>query len=99
MASSVSVSVPIWFTLIRIELAQPVSIPFFRKSTLVTNRSSPTSWHLSPISAVSSCQPSQSFSDIPSSIESMGYFATSDLRYSTCSFELRLAPFSPSNLV
>ncbi len=28
MASSVSVSVPIWFTLIRIELAMPFSMPF-----------------------------------------------------------------------
>ena len=83
----------------RIELAQPISMPFFRNSTLVTNRSSPTSWHLPPISAVSICQPSQSFSDIPSSIESIGYFSTRPFRYSTCSFEVRLAPFSPSKIV
>ncbi len=41
---SVSVSVPIWFTLTRMELAHPSSIPRCSRSTLVTNRSSPTSW-------------------------------------------------------
>ena len=43
MHSSVSVSEPIWFTLIRIELATPISMPLRRRSVLVTNRSSPTS--------------------------------------------------------
>ena len=46
IASSVSVSVPIWFTLIRIELAMPFSMPCASRSVLVTNRSSPTSWIL-----------------------------------------------------
>ena len=47
--SSVSVSVPIWLTLTRIELATPESIPRRRRSVLVTNRSSPTSCTRSPI--------------------------------------------------
>src|SRR4026207_1784186 len=48
MASSVSVREPIWFTLTRIEFATPWSMPLRRNFTLVTNRSSPTSWILSP---------------------------------------------------
>ena len=43
IASKVSVSVPIWLTLIRMELAVLVSIPLASLSVLVTNRSSPTS--------------------------------------------------------
>jgi hypothetical protein len=39
---------------------------------LVTNRSSPTSWHLSPIKSVSAFQPSQSSSAMPSSMEMIG---------------------------
>ena len=39
---------------------------------LVTNRSSPTSWHLAPIASVSAFQPSQSSSAMPSSIETIG---------------------------
>ena len=42
---------------------------------LVTNRSSPTSWTLSPMALVSMAQPSQSFSPMPSSREMMGYLA------------------------
>jgi len=38
----------------------------------VTNRSSPTNWQRSPIRSVSFFQPSQSFSLIPSSMESIG---------------------------
>ena len=53
MASSVSVSVPIWLTLMRIELPTPVSMPRLRRSVFVTNRSSPTSWMRSPIWSVS----------------------------------------------
>ena len=72
MASSVSLMVPIWFTLIRIELAT-----FFdarcRRSLLVTKRSSPTSWMRSPINSVRYFQPSQSSSASPSSMETMGY--------------------------
>ena len=71
-ASRVSVRVPIWLTLIRIELATPESIPRLSRSVLVTNRSSPTSWTLSPSSCVRPFQPSQSSSSIPSSIERIG---------------------------
>src|SRR5690606_11620617 len=72
-ASNVSESVPIWLTFTRIELAAPVSMPLARNSLLVTNRSSPTSWTFSPSLAVSFCQPSQSFSARPSSIDRIGY--------------------------
>jgi chemotaxis signal transduction protein len=41
--------------------------------TLVTKRSSPTNWTLSPASSVCNFQPSQSSSCIPSSMERMGY--------------------------
>src|SRR5690349_17379322 len=43
IASRVSVRVPIWFTLMRIELAIPSSMPRFSRAVLVTNKSSPTS--------------------------------------------------------
>ena len=73
-ASSVSVSVPIWFTFTRMLLPQPfVDAALAAASTLVTNRSSPTSWTLPPSSAVSFFQPSQSSSDRPSSIERIGH--------------------------
>ena len=36
-AAIVSVKEPIWFTLIKIELAIPFSIPFAKRSTFVTN--------------------------------------------------------------
>ena len=67
-----SVRVPIWLTLIRIELATPISIPRRRRSGLVTKRSSPTSWQRSPIFSVRAFQPSQSSSSMPSSIETTG---------------------------
>ena len=47
-ASIVSVSVPIWFTLTRIELATPRSMPCCSRSGFVTKRSSPTSCTRSP---------------------------------------------------
>ena len=72
IAASVSVSVPIWLTLTRIELATPESIPRFNRSVFVTNRSSPTSCTVSPIRSVSVRQPSQSSSSMPSSIERIG---------------------------
>src|SRR5690554_7187060 len=80
MASKVSVSVPIWFTLIRIELAASNSIPFFRYSTLVTKRSSPTNWHLSPMVLFNNTQPSQSPSSQPSSMLSRSEEHTSELQ-------------------
>jgi len=43
MASSVPVSESIWFIFTRIEFAVPVSMPFWRNFTLVTNKSSPVS--------------------------------------------------------
>ena len=70
--SSVSVSVPIWFTLTRIELATPASMPRSRRSTLVTKRSSPTSCTVAPRRWVMSAQPSQSSSAMPSSIDTIG---------------------------
>jgi len=41
-AAIVSESVPIWFTLIKIEFAVSFAIPFANLSTFVTNKSSPT---------------------------------------------------------
>ncbi|CAN4006293.1 hypothetical protein BFDFBN_BFDFBN_06835, partial [Dysosmobacter welbionis] len=58
MASRVSVRVPIWLTLIRMALPTCFSMPVARRSTLVTNRSSPTSWTRSPMALVSMAQPS-----------------------------------------
>ena len=72
MQSRVSVRLPIWFTLIRIELQIPFWIPSARIFGLVTNRSSPTSWIFAPRAFVRSAQPLQSFSPRPSSIETMG---------------------------
>ena len=74
MQSSVSVSVPIWLSLMRIAFATPPSMPRFRRSTFVTKTSSPTSCTLSPRRLVSAFQPSQSSSAQPSSIEMSGYF-------------------------
>ena len=62
--------------MIRIELPHPSSIPFARRSVFVTNKSSPTSCTLSPSSAVSFFQPSQSSSSSASSMEMIGYFST-----------------------
>ena len=72
IASSVSDSVPIWFTLTRIAFATPASMPRRRRSGFVTNRSSPTSWTRSPSALGQSFQPSQSSSSMPSSIETIG---------------------------
>ena len=55
-------------------MAIPSEIPLPKRSTLVTNKSSPTNCTLSPILSVKYFQPSQSFSSIPSSIEIIGYF-------------------------
>ena len=45
-----------------------------------TNRSSPTNWQRLPMRSVSFFQPSQSFSFIPSSIESIGNLLISSSR-------------------
>ena len=76
MAASVSVSVPIWLSLMRIALAAFSLMPRSRNFTLVTNRSSPTSCTRSPSFFCSCFQPSQSSSARPSSIEMIGYFST-----------------------
>ncbi len=73
MASMVSVTVPIWFSLMRTELATPLSIPFRRIEGLVTKMSSPTIWTFFPIASVKIFQPSQSSSEKPSSMETTGY--------------------------
>ena len=72
MAASVSVRVPIWFGLIRMELATFFWMPSARMAVLVTNRSSPTSWMREPSFFVSTAQPSQSPSAMPSSIVTTG---------------------------
>src|SRR6185436_13675303 len=72
-ASRVSVTVPIWFSLTRSALPTPSAMPFLRISGFVTKTSSPTSWTRPPIADVSACQPFQSPSASPSSIETMGY--------------------------
>ena len=46
MAATVSVSVPIWLSLISTALAASSRMPRAMRSTLVTKRSSPTSWIL-----------------------------------------------------
>ena len=68
----VSVSVPIWLSLISTEFAAPRSMPFWSSLALVTKLSSPTSWTRSPSILVKSTQPSQSSSAMPSSIETIG---------------------------
>ena len=72
IAARVSVRVPIWLTLTRIEFAAPVSMPCCRTAVWVTNKSSPTSCTRSPNRAVSARQPSQSSSAIPSSMVMIG---------------------------
>ena len=72
-ASIVSVTVPIWFSLMRTEFAAFSSIPLRRIFGLVTKTSSPTIWIFFPIVRVNSFQPSQSSSEKPSSMDRMGY--------------------------
>ena len=73
-------------------MPHPRSMPFFRRSVLVTNRSSPTSCTLSPSSFVITCHPSQSSSSRPSSIEQIGYFSTSDFQCPTSSADVNFFP-------
>ena len=70
--SRVSVTVPIWFSLTRIEFATPASMPRCKRAGFVQNRSSPTSSIFDPSAAVIRAQPSQSFSASPSSTSTMG---------------------------
>ena len=88
----VSVSEPIWFTLTNKLLAICLSIPVCKRFTLVTNRSSPTSWHLAPTAWVRAFQPFQSSSAMPSSIEIMGYCFTHFSQNFTSSSLLTILP-------
>ena len=74
IASNVSVNVPIWFSLIKMLFAVFRSSPFCNLLMFVTNRSSPTSWILSPNLSVNFFHPSPSSSAKPSSIDIIGYF-------------------------
>ena len=64
-------------TFTRIALPVCRRMPAASRPVLVTNRSSPTSWILSPSLSVSFRQPSQSSSCRPSSMETIGYFSHS----------------------
>src|SRR5262249_4500305 len=77
IVSSVSVSVPIWFTFTRIALPTCSSIPRCSRSGFVTNTSSPTSCSCSPSRPVRVFHADQSSSATPSSIETSGNFSAS----------------------
>ena len=72
ITSNVSVKVPIWLGLTKMQFADFSLIPLLNLFTLVTNRSSPTIWTLSPISFVIFFQDSQSSSAKGSSIDFIG---------------------------
>src|SRR6266480_4551328 len=85
MASMVSVTLPIWFSLMRMALAMPSLMPRERRAVLVTKRSSPTSWiffldDLLPMPCVRDFQPAQSSSAMPSSVEAVGYLSAQALQ-------------------
>src|SRR2546425_2356212 len=88
MHCSVSVSVPIWLSLIKIAFATPASMPRSRRSTLVQNRSSPTSCTRGPSASVSFAHPVQSSSASPSSIDTMGYRSIHPLYRATISSDV-----------
>ena len=75
-ASRVSVSEPIWLTLTSSALAARSVMPRRSRVTLVTKRSSPTTWTLSPSWAISADQPVQSSSASGSSIDTIGKSST-----------------------
>ena len=60
-------------------------MPRSMRFVFVTKRSSPTSWTRSPISRLSDAQPRQSFSAIPSSTLTIGYFDDHDAQCATIS--------------
>ena len=68
----VSVSVPIWLTLIRIELAMPSSMPCCRRFDVGDEQIVADQLDLVAEPSVSAFQPSQSSSAMPSSIEAIG---------------------------
>ena len=69
----VSLTVPIWFSLIKIAFMDFSSIARCNRFGLVTVKSSPTNWTFSPRAAYNNFQPTQSFSSNPSSIDMIGY--------------------------
>ena len=74
MASSVSVSVPIWFSLMRIAFATPPSMPRCEALDVRDEEVVADELQLARrAAAVSAFQPSQSSSEKPSSIETIGY--------------------------
>ena len=83
MAWIVSVSVPIWFSLIKMLLQLRSRIARRKNVTLVTSRSSPTNCTRSPSRSVSRRQPFQSSSASPSSMLTMGYLLTQSSQKST----------------
>ena len=72
MASSVSLTVPIWFSFMSAELPTLRVMASRMMDGLVTKISSPTNWTRSPSRAVNFSQPSQSFSPRPSSMDQIG---------------------------
>ena len=95
IAAKVSVRVPIWLILIRIELATRFSMPSRRILVLVTNRSSPTSCTFEPRRSLRCFQPSQSPSCMPSSMLMIGYLSTQVASMSVHSGAVSVRP-SPS---
>src|SRR5947208_3170242 len=90
IASIVSVTLPIWFSLIRIAFAMPSMIPRASRSVFVTKRSSPTSWifffdDLLPMLCVRDFHPAQSSSAMPSSMDTIGYFSAHFVQYAAIS--------------
>ena len=75
MACRVSVTVPIWLSLISAELPMPRSMAAVMMAGLVQKMSSPTSSVVAPRRAVSAIQPSSSSSPRPSSIRCTGNWA------------------------
>ena len=74
IVSNVSLTVPIWFNLIKIAFADFSLIPFFSLFLFVTKRSSPTIWTLLPIKSVKLDHEFQSSSKKGSSIDFTAYF-------------------------
>src|SRR5208283_2053096 len=89
IVARVSLSVPIWLSLMRIELATCSSIPRLRNLGLVTKMSSPTSCVFAPSSRVRIFQPAQSSSASGSSSETIGYFLSHPAYNSTICAALR----------
>ncbi len=86
IASRVSVSVPIWLTLIKIEFAAPSSMPRWRNFDVGHKKIVADELHACRRPSASDFfQPSQSFSAIPSSIEMIGYLPHQSVQYAAIS--------------